>query len=279
MSDPVTMRRQLRVELRRLRNARHFTQRHVAKELDWSESKVIRIENGTVAIGVTDLRALLLLYGVDDSTAVDNLVGMARGSKHQPFSAYKNVLKPETLRYFAYESSASLIRQVEPLVVPGLLQTEEYARALIAAYEYPKDQIDVYWESREERQELLERSEIPEMFFIIDEGVVRRPIGGIGVMRRQLDHLVDLSKRPRISIQVLRFESGAHRALRGSFVYLEFAAPDDPDVLYLENTAGDSVFREEPELTGPYLEDFLALEAQASPADQLEETFNEILGG
>jgi transcriptional regulator with XRE-family HTH domain len=271
MNDPVAMRRQLRVELKRLRTSRGLTQRYVAEQLDWSQSKVIRIENGAVAIGVTDLRALLSLYGVDDRDAVDNLVNMARNSKHQPFSSYKDIFRIETLRYFAYESSASLIRQVEPLVIPGLLQTEEYARALSANYDLPASRIDKIWESREERQELLDRTEPPEMFFILDESVIRRTVGGAGVMRRQLAHLVELASRPQMSIQVLMFESGAHRALRGPFVYLEFPAAADPDVLYLESPTGDSVFRDDPEVTGKYLEDFYILEQQASAADRLRE--------
>jgi transcriptional regulator with XRE-family HTH domain len=274
MNDPVTMRRQLRVELKRLRSGREFTQRYVAEELDWSQSKIIRIENGTVAIGVTDLRALLELYGVTDQDAIANLVAMARGSKRQPFVEYKDIFRPDTLRYFAYESSASLIRQVEPLVVPGMLQTEEYARALLQSYDLPQTRIGKIWESREERQELLDRPEPPKMFFILDEGTVRRTIGGPGVMRRQLDHLIELSKRPQVAIQVLQFTAGAHRGLRGPFVYLEFPDADDPDVLYLENSTGDAVFRDDTEFTGPYLEDFFLLEAQATDPERLEEVLH-----
>jgi transcriptional regulator with XRE-family HTH domain len=106
MNDPVTMRRKLRVELKRLRTARELTQRHVADQLDWSQSKVIRIENGSAAIGVTDLQALLRLYGVADQETIDSMVEMARGSKRLPFTDYKDILPTETLRYFAYESSA-----------------------------------------------------------------------------------------------------------------------------------------------------------------------------
>lgn len=271
MNDPVTMRRQLRVELKRLRTGCGFTQRYVADQLDWSQSKVIRIENGTVAIGVTDLRALLSLYRVDDQEVLSTLEDMAKGSKRQPFLEYRDVFRPETVRYFAYESSASLIRQAEPLVIPGMLQTEEYARALLGGYGKDEEWISKVWQSREERQELLDRPGPPEMFFILDEATVRRAIGGAGVMRRQLDHLVELSKRPRVSIQILGFELGAHRALRGPFVYLEFPAADDPDVLYLENATGDSVFRDDVEVTVPYLEDFFFLGSQASSPDKLDE--------
>ena len=208
--DPVTMRRKLKAELKRLRTGRGLTQRHVADQLDWSQSKVIRIENGSVAIGVTDLQALLRLYGVDDQPTTESLVEMARGSKRLPFTDFKDVFPAETLRYFAYESSASIVRQVQPLLVPGLLQTEEYARALLTSWGNEPSRIDQTWASRLERQELLERTDPPEMFFIVDEAAVQRPVGGEGVMRHQREHLLELASRPRITIQVVPFEVGAH---------------------------------------------------------------------
>jgi transcriptional regulator with XRE-family HTH domain len=270
INDPVTMRRKLRGELKRLRTEQRFTQRYVAEQLDWSQSKVIRIENGSVAIGVTDLRALLQLYRVEDADAIGALVEMARGSKHQPFAAYKDYFPAETLRFFAYEQSASIIRQVEPLVIPGMLQTEEYARALLENYDRPEERIEKIWDARSERQELLDRDDPPEMFFILDEAAVRRMIGGEGVMKRQLARLLELAARPQVTIQVLMFESGAHKALYGPFVYLEFPGMDDPDTVYLESSSGDAVFRDDPDVTGSYLETFFALEAQASAPNDLE---------
>jgi len=274
MNDPVTMRRKLRVELKRLRTARELTQRHVADQLDWSQSKVIRIENGSVAIGVTDLQALLRLYGVDDQAMIDSMVEMARGSKRLPFTDYKDILPPETLRYFAYESSASIIRQVEPLLVPGLLQTEEYARSLLDSWGFEATRINEIWASRLERQELLERPEPPEMFFIMDEAAVRRPVGGDGVMRHQRARLLELAERPRITIQVVPFDVGAHVGLRGPFIYLEFPGADDPDVLYLEGQKGDYVFRDEEDVTGEYLVTFFNLEKLASPPGDLEKVLS-----
>jgi len=270
MNDPVTMRRKLRGELKRLRTTQGFTQRYVAERLDWSQSKIIRIENGSVAIGVTDLRALLQLYRLEDDGAVAALEDMARGSKRQPFAAHKDVVSAETLRFWGYSLSASIIRQVEPLVVPGLLQTEEYARALLAGYGIDPERIEKIWEARSERQEILEQSELPEMFFILDEAAIRRMVGGENVMKRQLARLVELNSRPRLTVQVIAFEVGAHKAMRGPFVYLEFPEADDPDVLYLENASGDSVFRDDPDVTGDYLEDFLKLETLASPPQDLE---------
>src|SRR3954453_10710346 len=106
MNDPVTLRRKLRVELKRRRLERGLTQRNVAEQLDWSQSKVIRIENGSVAVGVTDLQALLRLFGVDEQEIIDEMAAMAKGSKRLPFADYKDAFPADTLRFFAYESSA-----------------------------------------------------------------------------------------------------------------------------------------------------------------------------
>jgi transcriptional regulator with XRE-family HTH domain len=272
MNDPVTMRRKLRVELRRLRTARDLTQRHVAGQLDWSQSKVIRIENGSVAVGVTDLEAMLRLYGVDDQDTIASMSDMARGSKKLPFTDYKAVLPAKTLRFFAYESSASIIREVQPLLVPELLQTEEYARALLSSWGTEATRINQLWAARQERQELLDRPEAPEMFFILDEVAVRRPVGSDGIMSRQRDRLLELNTRPRISVQVMRVDVGVNVELHGPFVHLEFPGVDDRDVLYLEDPMGDYVFHDEEGVTNQYLDTFLALEKIALPAKNLEKT-------
>lgn len=276
MNDSVAMRRRLRVELKRLRSHAGLTQREVAYDLDWSPSKIIRIENGSVAVGVTDLRALLDRYGVRDQHTIDEFVAMARASKRQPFSEYREILASDTIKYFGYEASAAIIRQFEPLVLPGLLQTEEYTRALLKVHEMPEDKADLLVASRRERQELLERPEPPELFFIVDESVLLRSIGGPTMMRHQLQHLLRVAKHPRVTIQVLPFALGAHAGLRGPFVLLEFTSVDnldvhDPDVLYLENrVGGDRTFIDEPDVTSSYREMFWKMEDQASRPDELE---------
>jgi hypothetical protein len=198
------------------------------------------------------------------------MVEMARGSKRLPFTDYKNVLPAETLRFFAYESSASIIRQVQPLLVPDLLQTEEYARALLSTWGTDPTRIDQIVMSRLERQELLERADPPAMFFILDEAAVQRAIGSSGTMRRQRARLLDLNARPRISVQVVPIDVGVRVGLRGPFVYLEFLGADDPDALYLEGQMGEYAFRDEEGVTSKYLETFIALEKIASPAQDLE---------
>ncbi len=271
MDDSAALRRRLRVELRRLRSQSTLTQRDVAKRLDWSPSKVIRIESGQVGISVTDLRALAALYGVTDEAQVDALVEMARGSKRQPFAEYRDVLPPETIRFFGYEASASLIRHVQPLVVPGLLQTEGYTRALLTAYGASGEVIDRVVESRRERQEILDADGSPEVFTILDEGVVRRCVGGPAVMAKQLEHLQELDSRPGVSIQVMPFGAGAYEALQGAFVHLEFADPSDPDIVFLDNDRAGAVFIDDPAVTGTYQEKFFTFEESASGPGQLTE--------
>lgn len=263
-------RRRLTVELRRLRNHAKLTQRQVADSLDWSPSKVIRIEQGAVRVGVTDLQALLKLYDVTDTLTIDELSMMARESKKLPFAEYKEITSAEAIRYFQYEANASIIRQVTPLLIPGLLQIEEYSRALLKAYETPLDHVDKLVESRKERRELFERPEPPESFFILDEAVLRRVVGGPRIMARQIDHLVAMSQRPDVSIQVLRFTDGAHSAMAGPFVHLEFDQENDPDVIFIENTLGDTLLRDDPEITARYLEQFLRLEDTATEPEAFE---------
>lgn len=271
MAESAALRRRLTAELRRLRTEAKLTQRQVADSLDWSPSKVIRIEQGAVRIGVTDLRALLDLYEVSDPAAVTELSEMARESKKLPFAEYRDVMSAEAVRYLQYEANALRIRQVALEVVPGLLQTEEYSRALFDAYGMASERADKLVESRKERQGLFERASPPEIFYIVDESVLRRAVGGPKVMGHQIDHLVAMSQLPNVSIQVLRFSAGAHPALAGPFIHLEFPAENDPDVIFIENTLGDTLFRDDPDITTKYLDQFWKLEDLASPPDAFEE--------
>jgi transcriptional regulator with XRE-family HTH domain len=274
VTNPAALRRRLIVELRRLRAQAKMTQRQVAQALDWSPSKIIRIEQGVVGISVVDLRALLTLYGVSDEHALAEFAEMARGSKRQPFSDYRDVISPETIRFFGYEATASIIRQVELRVVPGLLQTEEYTRAVLSAQHVDEATADKVVESRRERQELLERPDPPEVFFVIDEGVLRREVGGSTVMTRQRERLIGAVAQPNVSIQVLPYSLGAHVAIFGSFAYLQFPSEGDPDVLFFENQPGAALIVDDPHTTSTYLERFSELEDQATDPAKFEELVN-----
>jgi transcriptional regulator with XRE-family HTH domain len=284
------LRRRLRVELRRARTKANLTQKDVAQALDWSPSKVIRIESGQVAISTTDLKALLSEYGVDDGEVVAELVDLAKNSKKQPWAQYKDVLSPEIQAYFGYESSASIVRHFEPLLVPGLLQTEQYTRVLLAeAFDFPERKTERLVEARLERQELLTRDDAPKAFFVLDEAVIRRPIGGAEVMQGQLQRLLTLAELPQVSVQIVPFAAGAYEGLQGPFALLEFAeevepeSEDDEDsesdnfVLHLESRDSSS-FRDHPELMGEYLERFFELEKRAATPEETLDLLKEAIG-
>jgi transcriptional regulator with XRE-family HTH domain len=270
VEDPAAMRRRLRVELRRLRTAADLTQREVAEALDWSPSKIIRIESGQVGITVTDLRALVGHYGLSDASELATQTNQAKGSKRQPFAEFRDVLSAETVKFHGYESSASRIRQVQPSLVPGIVQTEEYTRALLSGYGRRAAAIDRVIASRRERQELLEREPAPHLQFILDEAIFWRQVGGPRVMHNQLQWLLELSRLPNIAVQVIPFSAGAYEALRGPFVILEFPEATDPDVVYLEYSRGPSTFSDDEEVTAEYQERWVALEDLAAPADGFE---------
>lgn len=239
--SPVVQRRRLRTELRKARLDAGQTQGDVAAAMDWSLSKVIRIEAGTVSISTNDLKALLRHYKIDDPERVSELVALGKAARERTWwSQYRDVATPALLQLIGYESAATVRRNFEPLLVPGLLQTEEYARAVIPALNerIPPNRVDTLVEIRMRRQELIERANPPELFFVLDEAVIRRSPGSPAIMRRQLRHLVEMSERPNLAIEVLPFTAGFHQGMRGSFVVLEFADPADDDVLYVEDPHG-----------------------------------------
>jgi transcriptional regulator with XRE-family HTH domain len=271
MDNASALRRQLLAELRRLRPEHVHTQRQVADALDWSPSKVTRIESGAVSLSVTDLRALLGYYGVVDQDLVERLVDLARRSRRarSPFAAYADVFSPVALRFFDFEHSASWIGELDLLVVPGLLQTEEYARALMTVHELDADRAERFVRSRRVRQELLDRPDPPTLSFVVDESVLLRTIGGPEVMRAQLQRLLDLARRPNVAVRILPFTLGEHVGLRGPFVLLKFAGTSDPDVVYIEQRRGDALFQDEAEVIANHQRLFAELERRAAPAGEL----------
>jgi transcriptional regulator with XRE-family HTH domain len=259
--DPSFYRRRVRDALRKYRETAKFTQRDAAAALDWSPSKLVRIEAGSVGISTTDLRALLTLYSVNDAAVVKELSEMTRASRKRPwFSPYQSLLSPAFAQYLGYESSASVIRGFQPLTIPGLLQTDDYARAILLATRV--GQVEERVELRVARQELLEREDRPTIYYVLDEAALHRVVGDAKVMRRQLRHLLDTNLGPRGSLRIVPFSAGAHPSMKGSFTILEFADWDE-DALYLE-TAGDSVLsREDQRLVEEYQESFELLEDMA----------------
>jgi transcriptional regulator with XRE-family HTH domain len=251
VQDPNVQRRKLRIALRRQREAADLTQRQAADGLDWSLSKLIRIEAGAQGVSVTDLKAMLALYGVTDSDTVASLVLAARGSRGQPWwHEYRDIVSPQFAQYLGHEGIASSFRIFSPLLVPGLLHTEEYAAALHGAFPDPGRARRIV-EFRMERQERLLSNPDLGFEFILDEEALHRWIGGPAVMRRQLQHLLEVAESSKASLQILPFSAGAHPGLGGPFVLLH---NDDAgeDMVFLESISGDQLIRDDPESIALY---------------------------
>ncbi|WP_158581657.1 helix-turn-helix domain-containing protein [Actinomadura spongiicola] len=256
--SPTVRQRRLRVELRKARDEASLTQEQVAERLDWSLSKVIRIESGAVNISTTDLRAMLAFYGVAEER-INELVQLAKAARERTWwSGYKKILSQQYYDLIGYESAAGIIRQYENLIIPGLLQTQEYAQEYLKNDLPPEHSTDAeaLVDVRMRRQEILEIDEGPKVFFVLDEAVVHRQIGGPGVMRDQLRHLIEMTNRSHITIEVVPFTAGANPGLRGSFTILEFPSAEDDDVLHLESPGFMRVTRDLQDAVVTYRERF-----------------------
>jgi transcriptional regulator with XRE-family HTH domain len=267
--DPTVQRRRLRAELRNARDAVGLRQADVAQAMDWSLSKLMRIERGEVSVSTNDLRALLSHYGVKDKGKVNGLLELARSARGSSFyDQYADLLKPGFKEYLAYEASASVIRQYEPILIPGLLQTEEYARGLFESVgRATPEAADKGWTVRQHRQELVDRESPPEMRYVLDEAALQRHVGRGHAMRRQLARIKELAAEPHVNIQIMPFHHGAHPGMAGSFILLEFADPNLADLLHLEGI--DSItIRDDTELIARYLDRFAELERLALSEDE-----------
>lgn len=269
--DPSVQRRRLRLELRKARETAGLKQAEVAKAMDWSPSKLIRIESGQVSISTNDLRALLGHYNIKDSRRSATLLELAKTSRGNSFyDQYTAVLKAGFHDYLSYEGAASVIRQYDPLLIPGLLQTEEFARAILSeAAGLDEDAVDKAWTVRQHRQEVHDRENPPEISFVIDEAALRREVGGRRTMVRQLQRLKDFTAEPHVTLRVLSFSAGAHPGMLGNFILLEFSEADLADLVYIE-TVEDITIRDDSEIIGRYSDRFQLLEGMAlSPEDSL----------
>jgi transcriptional regulator with XRE-family HTH domain len=242
-SSPV-QRRRLRTELRARRMDIGYTQDQVAQSMEWSLSKVIRIESGAVGISANDLRALLSLYRVTDRSLTEELLDLARASRQRTrWSGYRAEISPRYLQYIEYEQAASLLCIYEPLLLPGLFQTEEYATAIIrqlADSGTSEDVIDTRIEIRMKRQEVLEQDP-PTIFCVLDEAAVQRMVGERDVAPAQIARLVDMANSPNVTLEIVPFTAGFHRGMLGPFLILEFPDPGERDVLFSESSR-DTIF-------------------------------------
>jgi transcriptional regulator with XRE-family HTH domain len=252
---PVVPRRRLGAELRTLREHAGLTLEEVAQGLECSVSKVSRLETGQGIPYRRDVRDLLDRYGITDQAHRDRLMRWVRDGNRQGWwddfvlaPDPENPLLPDNLsRYVALEQDASEVRSFEAIVLHGLLQTEDYARALLNTLSTAdKEATDRLVELRMRRQRRLRADEDPLIVHtVLDEAVLYRPVGGPKVMRGQLKRLLADSQRPNITLQILPFSIGAHRSVSGSFVMLAFADTDDNDLVYIEGHVGDLYLEKE----------------------------------
>jgi transcriptional regulator with XRE-family HTH domain len=270
--SPPMLRRQLGAELRRIREQTGRTCAAVAGELAWSESKLSRIETAHTGINNRDLDRLLRVYDLAEPAQVRLRALVTQSRQRAWWEAYGDVLPDAYETYIGFEAEARLLREYNPIVVPGLLQTDEYARAVIQA-DSTSDDPDLIAQRvavRMARHSVLTREPPLELWVVLDEAALRRQIGGPSVMRRQLHRLTEANERATVRLQVLPFSAGAHRGLAGSFTILDFPNDADSPVVYSEGMTG-GVFRTRPDDLRSYAEAFEALQAAAlDPAQSVE---------
>jgi transcriptional regulator with XRE-family HTH domain len=260
----------LGIQLRRLREAKGLTPDQAGYEIRASRSKISRVEHGRVGFKERDVRDLLSLYGVTDDQELARMLGLARQANNQGWWAKYDDIMPDWFEsYVGLEQATSLIRTYELQFVPGLFQTEGYARAVtvLGHRAAPASEIERRVSLRMQRQELLRSGDSPRLWAVIDESALRRPVGGRDVMRTQLRHLVDVADYPRVTLQVMPFSRGGHPAAGGSFTVLRFAEPDLPDIVYIEQLTS-ALYLDRRDEVDHYMEVMNRLSAEAeTPAD------------
>jgi transcriptional regulator with XRE-family HTH domain len=240
--SPTVRRRRLALELRRLRETAKLTCEDVAERLECSASKISRVETGRVSVSPRDVRDMLEIYGVPEDQR-DSLVQLARDSRQKGWwHAFGEAVQPHLATYLGLESDASEVRIYKASRIPALLQTENYARAMIAAgkgttWHWHQDgHVPLMMERQ--RQASANRASPPLVWVVIDEAAIRRQVGGREIMREQLEHLIELSSKPNVFLQVIPFASGAYVAMDLPFVVLAFPDQADPDVVCLGYPTG-----------------------------------------
>jgi transcriptional regulator with XRE-family HTH domain len=236
-AEATVLRMLLGAQLRRLREAAGIPAEKAGYEIRASRSKISRMETGRVGFKLRDIQDLLTLYGVLDEKEQAKVIALA-GRSREPewWTRYNDVLPDWFESYLGLESAARSIRSFETQFVPGLFQTEDYARAVtrLGHQTAPESEIERRVGLRLKRQDLLSRARLPRIWVVMDEAVLRRPIGGAAVMRAQLFRLAGAAELPGVRLQVVPFAGGGHAGASGSFSILRFEEPDLPDVVYME---------------------------------------------
>jgi len=276
---PTVRRMLVGAQLRRLRTEQGITREQAGEAIRASEWKIHRLENGQVGFKDRDIVDLLRFYGVDDPADVEALLAMARDANtpgwwHQ----YGDVL-PQWFRAFVdLEAAATLIRTYEGQLVPGLLQTEDYTRAVMRGARLPEPAEDTERRIalRLMRQTLMTRPGAPHLWAVVDEGALRRPVGGRQVIRAQLDRLIEATELPNVTLQVLPLRAGAHPALVGAFSILRFPDQDLPDVVYVEHLT-NALYLSKQEEVDQYLHVMESICVRSAAPDKTPEILGKIL--
>ncbi len=283
VSGPTVLRILLGGQLRKLREAAGITPDRAGYEIRASRSKISRVEHGRVSFKERDVSDLLTLYGVTDENERRRMLNLAQHANSQGWwSRYDDVLPDWFETYVGLEQATSLIRTYELQFVPGLFQTEDYARAVtvLGHRSAPAHEIERRVSLRLQRQQILARQDAtPRVWAVIDESALRRPLGGRDAMRAQLAHLIELTELPQVTLQVMPFDRGGHSAAGGSFSILRFAEPELPDIVYIEQLTG-ALYLDRLEEADHYREVMNSLSAEADTpvesAELLKRLINEI---
>ena len=267
---PTVLRMLLGIQLRRLREAANLTPDQAGYEIRASRSKISRVEHGRVGFKERDVSDLLSLYGVTDPRERERMLALAQQANNQGWWAKYDDIMPDWFEsYVGLEQATSLIRTFELQFVPGLFQTEDYARGvtMLGHRSAPSDEIEHRVSLRMQRQKILHLDDSPRIWAVIDESALRRPLGGVDAMKVQLRHLIEVTEYPRVTLQVMPFSRGGHPAAGGSFTVLRFAEPDLPDIVYLEQLTS-ALYLDRRDEVDHYMEVMNRLSAEAdTPAD------------
>jgi transcriptional regulator with XRE-family HTH domain len=265
---PTVLKILLGTQLRRLRESRDISREDAGYAIRASGSKISRLERGRVGFKDRDVADLLSLYGVNDEQERKTLLSLARQANEPGWwHKYSNVLPNWFEVYLGLEEAASRIRAYEVQFVPGLLQTEDYARAvtLLGHPTAPGEEIERRVALRMDRQQILARDDAPHLWAVLDEAVLQRPLGGTATMRAQLEHLLEITALPNVILHVMPFRMGGHAAAGGPFSILRFAEPELPDVVYLEQLTS-ALYLDKREDVDPYLAVMERICMEAEPA-------------
>ncbi|GAA4620358.1 Scr1 family TA system antitoxin-like transcriptional regulator [Saccharopolyspora hordei] len=277
-SGPTARRIVLGSQLRRLREASGISREDAGDAIRGSGSKISRLELGRVGFKERDVADLLTLYGVTDDSERESFLELVRRSNEPGWWHRYNDLMPNWFQdYVGLEESASRIQTYEIQFVPGLLQTERYARAVATQGrpEFTEDELDRRVRLRMQRQKLFNQPKAPRVWAVIDESVLHRPIGGREVLREQIEHLIDVTSRPGITLQILPFELGRSGA-EGAFTILRFAEPELPDIVYLEHLCG-ALYLDKPDEVEVYSKVSHRLAVDAQTPEQTRKTLKAAL--